>query len=567
MTTRIAFILLSLPFLGLVSTLSTAAIPLPLVPDWESTPNSQYGTGLGVGDLDRDGWVDLVVANGNDMSRQKLAVYRNQGSGVFPLVPTWSSTDVDYNGHLDLADVDGDGNLDCAVAVYIGAGGFSTPGRVKLYRGNGDGTFSASPIWQSSDSFYCFSLAFGDMDMDGHPDLACATGDDYENHPEHRRIYRNTGSTLETSPSWLSTEVEYSLDVVWADMNNDGWLDLAFAGTSCQNRIYFSQGGAIQTVAGWSSSDASIYANTVAAGDVNGDGWMDLAIADNNQLGGSGRFKLYANPGAPSAATTPGWQSNQAGYGSHVSFVDIDEDGDLDLSTGMWWGPVRIYENVGGVLGVDPAYTSSTSSVIENEIWEDVDNDGLQRGVGAEFHYPAGRRLFVLPQKPARKILSLAVDGVAIAPTAAMLDSDDGWFILPTVPATAAEVYVTFMTSADLDLALSNWDTSEGEYLFLNTRRPLDAPSLAGGVFGLRAGPNPSDGPVRVWIEEGPAGEGAAVEILDPTGRKLRTLSGTGREFSWDGADRSGRSVPAGVYWIRLVRPGEPTASVKVIRR
>ncbi len=48
---------------------------------------------------------------------------------------------------------------------------------------------------------------------------------------------------METVPSWMSTENEYSLDVNWADFNNDGYLDLAFAGTSCPNRIYFSQGG------------------------------------------------------------------------------------------------------------------------------------------------------------------------------------------------------------------------------------------------------------------------------------------------------------------------------------
>jgi hypothetical protein len=214
-------ILISALLLILPLSRSHSSIPLPALPDWESTPNGQYGTGLGVTDLDGDGWVDLVVANGNDMGRQKVAVYRNQGNGAYAVTPTWSSADIDYHGHLDLADVNGDGKIDCAVAVYIGAGGFSFPGRVKLYQGNGDGTFSSNPIWQSSDSFYCFSLAFGDMDMDGDPDLACATGDDYYDHPEQRGIYRSVGGSLERLwPGYRP--VEYSLDVTWADFNDDG---------------------------------------------------------------------------------------------------------------------------------------------------------------------------------------------------------------------------------------------------------------------------------------------------------------------------------------------------------
>jgi hypothetical protein len=565
--TRIVLVLGLIAFL-LTPSSGGASVPLPTLPDWESTPNGQYGTGLGVGDLDHDGWVDLVVANGNDMARQRVVVYRNQGNGTYAASPTWTSGDIDYHGHLDLADVDGDGNLDCAVAVYLGAAGFGAKGRVKLYKGNGDGTFSSLPVWQSSDSFYCFSLAFGDMDMDGRPDLACATGDDYNDNPERRRIYRNIGGALETSPSWLSSEIEYSLDVIWADFNGDGALDLAFAGTSCPNRIYFSQGGSIQITAGWSSTDASIYANTVAAGDVNRDGWLDLAIADNNQLGGSGRFKIYANPGATAPTTTPFWQSNQSGYGSHVSFIDINEDGYLDLATGSWWGPVRIYENRNGTIDPEPAYTSATGSVIENEVWEDVDNDGLQQGVGAAFPATPGRKLFYLPQKPVRKILTLIVDGVAVDPGTAYLDSDDGWFVLPSLPAVGAKVYVSYSTSADIDLAVSNWDTAEGEYLFRNSRNPLEVASLDDpSPAGLRIGPNPSDGPIRIWfVGDSPSGADAW-EIVDLAGRRVRAWHVSGREAVWDGCDQSGSAVPAGVYWVRMLRVDGRASIAKVIRR
>ena len=89
-------------------------------PDWTSA-DTQVGTGGALVDLDRDGWVDLVVANGNDMQEQRGAVYYNQGDGTFPPTPDWQSSDTAYNGHLDVADVNGDGWPDVAVAVR-GAG-------------------------------------------------------------------------------------------------------------------------------------------------------------------------------------------------------------------------------------------------------------------------------------------------------------------------------------------------------------------------------------------------------------------------------------------------------------
>jgi hypothetical protein len=545
---------------------ASAVIPLPATPDWESTPNGQYETGLGVADLDGDGWVDLVVSSGNDMARQRVLVYRNDGAGGYPANPTWTSSDIDYHGHLDLADVDGDGILDCAVAVYLGPAGFGSKGRGKLYSGLGDGTFSANPVWQSADTFYCFSLAFGDIDMDGRPDLACATGDDYNNNRERRRVYRNLGTALETIPSWMSTENEYSLDVGWADFNDDGYLDLAFAGTSCPNRIYFSQGGVMQTTAGWSSADASIYANTLAVGDVDGDGWIDLAIADNNQLGGSGKYKLYRNLGTGTLAAQPTWQSVQAGYGSSVSFIDIDEDGDLDLAAGMWWGPVRVYENQGGTLTTNPTYTSSTSSVIETEVWEDVDNDGLQQGLGATWVGDGSRSLFYLPTRPVRRILEITVDDIAIPPAGALIDRDDAWLVLPSPPPAGAVVRVSYVGTADVDLALSNWDTSEGEYLFRNTRNPSDVGEPLASPLRLFLAPNPSTDRVSLRVAGWNPGGAGEIEIFDPAGRRVRTLRSLSNEAVWDGRDGMGRKVSGGVYLIRWSGGSGPSVSGQVIR-
>ena len=57
-----------------------AGIPFQQTPDWISTDTDDVSTGGALVDLDRDGWLDLVVANGNDMARQPLVVYYNRGA-------------------------------------------------------------------------------------------------------------------------------------------------------------------------------------------------------------------------------------------------------------------------------------------------------------------------------------------------------------------------------------------------------------------------------------------------------------------------------------------------------
>ena len=99
-------------------------VPLPNAASWTSYPGG-VTTGGAFADLDRDGWLDFVVANGNDILRQRVEVYYNDGAGNYPLNPQWQSADVDYHGHLAVGDVDGDGWDDVAVSVFLGAGGFA----------------------------------------------------------------------------------------------------------------------------------------------------------------------------------------------------------------------------------------------------------------------------------------------------------------------------------------------------------------------------------------------------------------------------------------------------------
>lgn len=150
--------------IALLSILFGQEIPYNTSPDWESNPG-KIGTGLGIADINGDGWKDIIVANGNDILRNHVEIYYNQGYGVFNTAPDWVSADVDYHGHLAVGDVNKDGWIDVAVSVYIGAAGFSEPGKIKVYYNN-EGELEANPSFVS-DGFYTFSCAFGDADGGG----------------------------------------------------------------------------------------------------------------------------------------------------------------------------------------------------------------------------------------------------------------------------------------------------------------------------------------------------------------------------------------------------------------
>lgn len=95
-------------------------------------------------------------------------------------------------------------------------------------------------------------------------------------------------------------------------------------------------------------------------------------------------------------------------------------------------------------------------------------------------------------------------------------------------------------------------------------------PAPAGGRISLAwdpVWPNPSPAGVRVrWSS--PLG-GWSLELFDPSGRRIRNLGRFAdpgeHRLDWDGRDREGRPLPAGVYFLRL-RNGARVESQRIMR-
>jgi len=433
-------------------------------PDWISD-NPHYSTGAALTDFNRDGWLDLVVADGNDMSQGRLNVYYNDGNGAFPTTASWQSADLGYNGHLDIADVNGDGWPDVAVS-YLGTS--STFGPIARVYLNNDGVLSSLPDWSADIIGNAFGVDFGDINNDGRPDLAVATGWSYNpQHFYHNYVYLNIGGTLESSASWESDDTYNYQGVLWVDADNDSWLDLAGIGTGQETKIYRNLGGMLETTASWQTSDSSNQDGIMlTVGDVNIDGVLDLFATDNTQItGGSGRFKQYIGLPEGFFETTYSW-SYYDGYGSAVALADVNGDSKLDLATGAWWDYTRIFINDGSELPVSPSWNSGGTSVVEKIVFGNVGPTHCERN-RTELFYPDGdRKLFHLPHQPIQGISSVARDGVALNPSEYTFSREQGWISVGTAPTESIEVVYNY--SRSIDMVVSNWDGHLGNYLYYN---------------------------------------------------------------------------------------------------
>lgn len=545
-------------------------------PEWTSLAQGHIATGLGIADINDDGWDDIIVANGNDIQRQPVSVYYNNGDGTFPTLPSWNSSDIDYHGHLSVGDINGDNLPDVAVSIFLGPGGFNEPGGAKVYFNTGS-ALESLPSYRTADSVFTFSCALGDADGDGDLDLAVAGGQPYNigigPYMTYGRIYYNENGALQSLPGWLSQELMGAMDVDFADMDENGFLDVIFAAHLTPNYIYLADNqGQISTSHSWNSQDFDYHANSLTIANLDGDEYLDLIISDNDQLGGQGKYKAYLFSAAPTGQSSPGWLSASGGYGSAVLAEDLTLDNNPDLLTGRWWGQVELYVGTPGSLTPNPVWVSSTTSVLEAFELRDVDQDG--RMVRRDTVNVAADSIHVvyLRHSGVETINSVSLNGQPVYAGADYCSMPGRQWLSFKSPLLSSDLLIVVYTiSVDRDLAATNWDSNIGNYLFYNQTNPpvglADQPASTPEKFELFQNyPNPFNPATNIGFGIADCGF-VELRVYDVTGREVATLvsenlAAGSYTYSWDAL-----GLPSGVYFYRLkARSFEETRRMLLIR-
>jgi hypothetical protein len=244
---------------------------VPLATGPGSSSLTGHSSGCAWADYDRDGWLDLFVANSDEPSY----LWHNQGNGTFQRVLAGAVvTNVANSVGAAWADYDHDGWPDLLVA-----NGFNESGHLFLYHNNRDGTLTRvtdGPIANDFDGFA--GVAWGDYDNDGFLDLFVTVSNG------HNYLYHNDGGTNFT---WITdgdivTDTGTFTSAAWADYDNDGWLDL-FVGNradGASNLLYHNNGdGTFTKVTSGPIVEDSVPNGGCAWGDYDNDGFPDLFVS------------------------------------------------------------------------------------------------------------------------------------------------------------------------------------------------------------------------------------------------------------------------------------------------
>jgi hypothetical protein len=320
------------------------------------------GGGVGLFDVDDDGWLDIFLLNGGETPRGRSekplrnALYHNLGNGKFVDVAPEAGLDrvKNYDMGVAIADFDNDGHQD----IYITGFPNST-----LYHNNGNGTFTDVTLDAGLQNMgrWASGAAWFDYDRDGFLDIVVcnyaefsfegvAPKCEYVNVRTYceQRAYkgapltifhnnRNGTFTDVSRSTGLDRFVGRALGVVAIDIDDDGWPDLLVARDASPNLLLLNRRDGTFVDAGleaeiaFDSNGNAKAGMGVDVGDADGDGRPDVVVTNFNFEFHS----LFLNRGKlpyedwTRTSRLAGVTRSDVGWGVH--FLDFDNDGLLDL--------------------------------------------------------------------------------------------------------------------------------------------------------------------------------------------------------------------------------------------
>ncbi len=340
------------------------------------TPQKEFiietnGSGVGLIDYDNDGWLDIYLVNGSTYDAQQgksvpphAALFHNNHDGTFTNVAEQAGVTNDRWGFgVAVGDFNNDGWADLYVSNF---------GKNRLYKNNHDGTFT--DVGEKAGvtlGNWSNGATFGDYDGDGRLDLFVPgyVHYDFNNPPvpgskamnygfcqfrgtnvmcgprglqgEQDHLFHNNGDGTFTDVSKKVGVSDpsryYGFSSVFADINNDGKVDLLVADDSTPNYLYINKGNGTFEDDSYASGFAlnregrETATMGVAVGDYQNNGRLDIVTTDF-----SDDYKVLYHDDGDADYTDVSYQMGIAqegipflGWG--VGFIDYDNDGWKDL--------------------------------------------------------------------------------------------------------------------------------------------------------------------------------------------------------------------------------------------
>jgi hypothetical protein len=279
---------------------------------------SGYGsTDLVAGDFDRDGVLDLAVANfeADPQGAYTASVLRGVGGGLFA-APIYHPLPGRAAG-IGSGDVDGDGNADLAVADNLQG--------VTLLTGSPSGLFTQGPSWLTSLS--PVSLVVARLDDDSRDDVAVVLDVDMQ-------LQLFYGAELPNPPPHRYKVGAFPGGVAAADLNHDGRPDLVVTNRMSDNvSVLLTANQTLQIATPYAVGS---YPFPIVIADLNGDGAPDVVVG--NQGGSTLTALLNRGDGVlDTVALLPA-----PGVPAALGAADLDGDGRIDLVIATSDGQVAV---------------------------------------------------------------------------------------------------------------------------------------------------------------------------------------------------------------------------------
>ncbi len=292
-------------------------------------------------------------------------------------------------GGVIVDDFDNDGRLEILTS------NFDSCGAMQLFRRDMDGSFVDQAAQAGlSGQVGGLNLAQADYDNDGCKDVLVMRGG-WELAQRRSLLRNNCNGTFTdvTAAAGLLTPVTSSQTAVWADIDNDGWVDLFAGNEDAPSQLFHNKGnGTFVDIAKAAGVARAAFTKAVTSGDYDNDGFPDLYVSnfrDGNLLYRNNGDRTFTE--VSKAAGVVG-----ADRGFPAWFFDYNNDGWDDLFASSYYlsieesarsylklqqnaATMRLYRNAGDGTFRDVTASANLDKVLMpmGSNFGDIDNDGF----------------------------------------------------------------------------------------------------------------------------------------------------------------------------------------------